>query len=166
MKPTYNAISTEGQKGFPTTFDTIGFFARSVGDVQLLADVFGIDDDRPPDKPSLEDTSIVIVKTPMWSHAGPGTIEAMQRTSEMLRKHGVKVEEVSLPAGIGDADTLDRSQRAVMNAEAKVAFLKECRMDKDNLAPSTRRRVESKSEYANEEKIASHRQRCTPACYI
>ena len=37
LKPTYNAISPEGTKTFSFTFDTFGFMARSVDDLQLLA---------------------------------------------------------------------------------------------------------------------------------
>ncbi|KAI4646636.1 hypothetical protein J4E93_004858 [Alternaria ventricosa] len=153
MKPTHNAISTEGQKIFSTTFDTIGFFARSIGDLQLLADVFCIEDDRPPERFSRKDVSVALLKTPMWSQAGSSTINAMQRTAAILRNHGVRVEEVSLPDDFGDADTLRRSQRAITNAEAKVAFLKEYRMDKANLDASICHLVENKPEHANAERM-------------
>ncbi|PTD07630.1 Glutamyl-tRNA [Fusarium culmorum] len=42
MKPTFNAISIEGQKAFAPTFDTFGFFGRSIDDLKLLADVFSL----------------------------------------------------------------------------------------------------------------------------
>lgn len=65
MKPTYNAILLEGQKTFAPTFDTLGFFARSVEDLQLLADVFALTDDGPPRDIPLEDLSVALLKTPM-----------------------------------------------------------------------------------------------------
>ncbi|KAM0376579.1 hypothetical protein ACHAPY_007124 [Fusarium culmorum] len=42
MKPTFNAISIEGQKAFAPTFDTFGFFGRSIDDLKLLADTITI----------------------------------------------------------------------------------------------------------------------------
>lgn len=64
-KPTYNAISPEGQKTFSTSFDTFGFFARSIQDLQLVADVFALKDDEPPRDLSLKEASIALIKTPI-----------------------------------------------------------------------------------------------------
>ncbi|TGO29197.1 hypothetical protein BPAE_0017g00020 [Botrytis paeoniae] len=47
MKPTYNAIPLEGQKICSISLDTLGFFSRSVEDLQLLADVFSLKDAHP-----------------------------------------------------------------------------------------------------------------------
>nr|ODN86714.1 hypothetical protein L203_03962 [Cryptococcus depauperatus CBS 7841] len=46
MKPTFSAISVEGQKAFSPSFDSFGFFARGIEDLQLLADVFALQDDK------------------------------------------------------------------------------------------------------------------------
>ena len=37
LKPTYGVVSPEGTKHFSNTFDTLGFFARSIEDLQLVA---------------------------------------------------------------------------------------------------------------------------------
>ncbi|KAI4676810.1 uncharacterized protein J4E84_009405 [Alternaria hordeiaustralica] len=152
MKPTYNAISTSGQRIVSSTFDTIGFFARSIADLQLLADVFSLPDDEHPKKVCLGDISVALVKTPMWSHAGPGTIHAMQKTAVILQNHGVQVEEVSLPDVFGDADTLTRSQNAIIDAEAALAFREEYRSHKGDLDISIRNLVENHSKHAEAEK--------------
>jgi hypothetical protein len=44
------------------------------------------------------------------------------QNAAILRNHGVKVEEVSLPDEFSNADTLKRSQRVITNAEAKITF--------------------------------------------
>lgn len=88
----------------------------------------------------------------MWSHAGPGTIHAMQKTATILQNHGIRVEEESLPDDFGDADTLTRSQNAIIGAEAAPAFLEEYRLNKDGLDISIRRLVRNHSEHGNEEK--------------
>ncbi|KAI4671958.1 uncharacterized protein J4E78_000456 [Alternaria triticimaculans] len=155
MKPTHNAISTSGQKIVSFTFDTIGFFARSMADLQLLADVFSLCDDQRPGKVCLDDISVALVKTPMWSHAGPGTMNAMEKTAAILQNHGVRVEEVSLPDVFGDADNLTRSQNAIIDAEAALAFHEEYRLHKDGLDVSIRNLVENHSKHADAEKEKS-----------
>ena len=152
MKPTYNAIPTLGQKIVSSTFDTIGFFARSIADLQLLADVFVLPDDQRPGKVCLDDVSVALVKTPMWSHAGPGTIHAMQKTAVILQNHGVRVEEVSLPDDFDDTDTLTRSQNAIIGAETALAFHEEYHSHKDDLDVSIRNLLENHFKHADAEK--------------
>ena len=47
MKPTWNAVSAEGVKLISTTLDTVGWYGRSVADLDLLADAFALQDDEP-----------------------------------------------------------------------------------------------------------------------
>ncbi|KAI4619010.1 hypothetical protein J4E83_005962 [Alternaria metachromatica] len=149
MKPTYNAISTSGQKTVSSTFDTIGFFARSIPDLQLLADVFSFPDDQRPGKVCLGDISVALVKTPMWSYAGPGTINAMHKTAAILQNHGVQAEEMSLPDGFGNADILTRSQNAIIDTETALAFREEYRSHKGDLNVSIRNLVEKHSKHTD-----------------
>ncbi|KAK1656813.1 glutamyl-tRNA amidotransferase subunit A [Colletotrichum godetiae] len=102
LKPTIDAISMEGQKIIAPTFDTIGFFARCVEDLQLLADVFGLKDDEPARDMPLEEISIALVKTPIWPAAEPGTISAMEKAATILRDKIIKVEEDNLAPEIRD----------------------------------------------------------------
>lgn len=151
LKPTYNAISTEGQKAFAPTFDTFGFFARSVEDLQLLTDVFGLEDDDPPRITPLEEVSIALIKTPMWPAAGPGTVAAMKQAAIIFEQNGIKVEEVSLPSEVSDADSVKRIQKIITNGEAQVSFLREYRVDKANLAAEIRDIVENTSNITHKE---------------
>ncbi|KAH6015922.1 hypothetical protein HBI07_073650 [Parastagonospora nodorum] len=65
MKPSHNTISMAGQARFSNTFDTTGFFARSIQDLEVLAAVFDFDDDESPNEVALEDMSVAKIKTPM-----------------------------------------------------------------------------------------------------
>ncbi|KAI4682043.1 uncharacterized protein J4E88_004931 [Alternaria novae-zelandiae] len=152
MKPTHNAISTSRQKIVSSTFDTIGFFARSIADLQLLADVFSLADDQRPGKVCLGDIAVALVKTPMWSYAGPGTINAMHKTAAILQNHGIQVEEVSVPDDFGDADTLTRLQNAIIDAETALAFYEEYCSHKSDLDLSIRNLAENHSKHADAEK--------------
>ncbi|KAL4744797.1 hypothetical protein BDW72DRAFT_199246 [Aspergillus terricola var. indicus] len=151
IKPTYNAISLEGQKTFAPTFDTLGFFARSIDDLKLLADVFAIKDDESPEGIPPQSISVALIKTPMWTQAGPSTVAAIDKADAILQKCGAKVEEVSFPPELSDAQALRRIQKVITSAEAQRSFLREYRVDKAHLAPEICAMVENTANYTNEE---------------
>jgi Asp-tRNA(Asn)/Glu-tRNA(Gln) amidotransferase A subunit family amidase len=153
MKPTHNAISTEGQKMFSPSFDTLGFMARSMQDLQLLANVFGLQDDESPRHLPVGEVSVAFIKGPMWHRAGPGTVAAMKNASAILYDYGVKVEEVSFPAEFGDEETVRETQRVVMSGEAQAAFLREYRMDKTKLNNEICDLVENNAGITNKQRI-------------
>ncbi|KAL3473889.1 amidase signature domain-containing protein [Aspergillus californicus] len=151
MKPTYNAISLEGQKTFAHTFDTLGFFARSIDDLQLLADVFAIKDDKSPEDIPPQSVSVALIKTPMWAQAGPSTVAAREKAAAILQNCGAQVEKVPFPPELSDAQALGRIQKVIMSAEAQRSFLREYRVDKAHLAPEICAMVENTANYTNEE---------------
>ncbi|KAK3899282.1 amidase signature domain-containing protein [Staphylotrichum tortipilum] len=155
MKPTHNLISTEGSKSFSPMFDTLGFFARSLEDLQLVADVFALEDDEPPTSVLLRATSVALVKTPMWSWAGPGTVAAMEKAARILRDSGVDVHEVSLPQELGDLQTLKRMQKVIMSGEARAAFLREYMVDNAQLGPEIAALVENSAKYSRKQMAES-----------
>jgi Asp-tRNA(Asn)/Glu-tRNA(Gln) amidotransferase A subunit family amidase len=145
MKPTFNAISAEGVKLVSFNIDTCGFFARSLEDLQLVADVFNLGWNSPPAAMSLSEAHVAFVKTPVWPMAGPSTIAAMQKAASILQDHGVKVEEVELPDEFCDARALKWIHKTVLSVEAQSAFLMEYRMDRDKLDANIRGLVENES---------------------
>lgn len=96
FKPTWNAITREGQKFSALTFDTIGFFTRSVDDVEALMDLFAVNDDEKSTFTDIKGSRIAVCRTIQWSLAGQGTINAMEKAIELLKAHGAQVEEISL----------------------------------------------------------------------
>lgn len=153
MKPTLNAISAEGVKVVSFNIDTCGFFARSMEDLQLVADVFALGKDDPLKTVSLKEARVAFIKTPLWPMAGPGTIAAMEKAAKILEKHGVKVEEVDLPSEFGDAQSLKRTHKTVLNVEAQASFLIEYRMDRTKLDPKIRGLVENISNFTVKETV-------------
>lgn len=151
MKPTFGAISAEGQKAFAPTFDTFGFFARSLDDLQLLADVFGLQDDDQPKETVPQEISIAVMTTPMWPSAGPGTRSAIKKAVEVLHDNQVKNEEVPFPPEVANAEMLKRVQKVITLSEARICFLKEYRMDKTNLATEICDIVENTNNFTHEE---------------
>ena len=82
------------------TCDTLGLYARSVGDLELLAKVFQLADDEPvPAIPfSLKGVKIAFCKLPVWEKAGLGTQKAFEKAQELLKESGAPVEKLGLPA--------------------------------------------------------------------
>ncbi|GKU08423.1 amidase [Fusarium langsethiae] len=160
MKPTFSAISVEGQKTFAPTFDTFGFFGCSVDDLELLADVLCLKDDEAPIDTPLNDISVAIIKTPMWSAAGPGTVSAIDKTIAILRSNGINVEEVTFPAEVNDADELKRVQRFIILGEGQASFLREYRLDKAKLSNEIRDMVENTSHLTNAAKTEATYKYC------
>ncbi|KAF0637596.1 hypothetical protein FPSE5266_08375 [Fusarium pseudograminearum] len=96
FKPTWHSITREGQKFCSPTVDTIGFFARSVADFELIADAFSLHDDEESSFKELAGSKFAVCKPVQWHMAGEGTISAMAKAVELLRAAGAQVEELDL----------------------------------------------------------------------
>ncbi len=104
------------------TCDTLGLYARSVADLQLLASVFKLADDEPvPSSPfKIEGAKIAFVKTHVWPKAGPGTKQAWEKAKALLEGKGAKVEEVELP---DDFQKIKDWHARVLAGEGMTSFL-------------------------------------------
>ncbi|KAJ4252733.1 hypothetical protein NW762_010639 [Fusarium torreyae] len=132
FKPTWNSISREGQKVFSLILDTIGFYARNVPDLNLLADVFALEDDQPPDPDyAIQKGKFAICRTMVWQQAGPGLTKVMDKAVELLRSSGATVEEIEFPEHLQD---LPEWHSIVFNSDGRTAFLPEYRFDKSQIA--------------------------------
>ncbi|RYC65852.1 hypothetical protein CHU98_g350 [Xylaria longipes] len=133
LKPTWNAISREGQKFYSLTLDTIGFFARCVEDLELMADLFGLEDDQAPKNNfEVKGAKFAVVKTVVWPEAGRGTISALETGTQLLKNHGAEVEEIELPS---EFDQVPGWHHTLLHGEGRVTFLPEYRLSKDKLSP-------------------------------
>lgn len=141
MKPTWNAISPEGQKVFASLLDTFGFLARSVEDLQLLADVFALRDDEPDSPIQLRHCKFAVIKTVVWPKAGPGTRAAMDLAVELLQHAGASVEEVMLSS---EFDDLPLWQDQVLTGEGGVSFYREYYSSRQQLSEGLVELVEDK----------------------
>ncbi|KAM0327154.1 hypothetical protein ACHAQA_006285 [Verticillium albo-atrum] len=132
LKPTWNAISREGQKIYSLILDTLGMYARSVADLELLADVFALEDDVPPPADfEVKGARFAVCRTMVWPQAGPGTVKALENAAALLRAKGAEVEEISFPESLED---LPKWHATVLNSDGRTAFLPEYRAAKDRIA--------------------------------
>ena len=114
------------------TLDTCGFFTRAVEDLELLFNVFKVQDDEPiPDSLfELADAEIGFCKTHNWHKAGPGTQRAMEDAKAILERHGAQVEDVEPPTGF---DKVLDWHATVLKTEGKSSFLGHYLIDKSKL---------------------------------
>ncbi|CBF87407.1 amidase [Aspergillus nidulans FGSC A4] len=153
FKPTWGAVSREGQKVYSLTLDTLGIFARGVGDLKLVAGVLGIKDDQKPRKAeSLKGEKFGLVKGPVWGLAGPGTINAMEKARCLLQAHGAIVEDVELPP---EFDNMPDWHAKIMAADGRTTFLSEYRMDKNKLQDFLVNQVENINGWTHAQEIAA-----------
>ncbi|KAL4875888.1 amidase signature domain-containing protein [Aspergillus karnatakaensis] len=152
LKPTWGAISREGQKIYSVILDTLGIYGRSVEDLEILAEVLGVKDDVVSGFEGVSGAKFGVVKGPVWKKAGSGTIAAMDKAKTLLESHGAIVEEVELPA---EFDNMPDWHAKIMAGDGRVAFLSEYRVDKTRIHESLVGHVEGVKGYSRAEELAA-----------
>ncbi|OBT93436.1 hypothetical protein VE01_08701 [Pseudogymnoascus verrucosus] len=141
-KPTWGAVSLAGVSSVSPTCDTIGFFARNVADLQLLATAYRIEDLEPVLETPLElkGARIAFCKTPVWEKAEKGTIDAFTEAKELLRARGAEVVDLDLPAAFAEVGEWARTIHA---GEGRSSFLGYYLQDKEKLDSVIQGQVEN-----------------------
>ncbi|KAI4924753.1 hypothetical protein J4E85_007870 [Alternaria conjuncta] len=153
LKPTWNSITREGQKIYSLILDTLGLYARSVADLELLADTFAIHDDAPPPTGfTVKGAKFALLKTMVWPSVGPGTSAALDKAVSLLRAHGAEVEEISLPDDLND---LPAWHAAVLNSDGRTAFLPEYTVAKDKISEQLVGHVENSGNISRKAQLES-----------
>lgn len=154
FKPTWNSISREGQKIYSLILDTLGLYSRSVQDLEMLADVFALQDDEAPFQQTggrfeVKGAKFALIKTVVWDdNVQPSTAAAMIKAAEILRAHGADVEEIELPE---DLRELPHWHSILLDADGRTSFRPEYRMAKDLLHPQMVGQVENASKHSHAE---------------
>jgi Asp-tRNA(Asn)/Glu-tRNA(Gln) amidotransferase A subunit family amidase len=139
FKPTYGTVSTEGVKRYANTLDTLGWYARSVDDIALLARVFEVVDNRVLATPSPQTLRIGVCRTPYWDAGLPATHAALTEATRQLIDAGAAVTDLTLGP---DFSALDDLRRTIMWAEGRVSFLNLRQAVPDRISPSMRKSME------------------------
>ncbi|CAK4033629.1 related to glu asp-tRNA amidotransferase subunit A [Lecanosticta acicola] len=150
LKPTWNAISREGQKIYSLDFDTIGLYARSVEDLELLGGVFGLKDDEipAPITAGVKGLKFAFLKTMLWDHAGSGTRRAFEKGKQQLETAGAEVEEIEFPP---DFTKLPEWHTCVLYSEGRVMFRPDYLKAKDKLGRFLQSHVEEAHGYSRKD---------------
>ena len=95
FKPSFGRVSREGVKIYAQSFDTVGWYGRSVDDVALLASVLGIDEalhstDRPGHR------RIAITSGPYRDRLASESLMALALSKQRLKTQGHSVQSIEL----------------------------------------------------------------------
>ncbi|CAF3513433.1 unnamed protein product [Fusarium graminearum] len=152
FKPTWNAVSREGQKIYALMYDTLGWYGRCVEDIILLADVFALEDDEDEEScfQGIEGARFAICKTIVWPMAGPSTQKAISRAEDLLRSHGAIVEELDLPS---EFDNLPEWYRIGLHTEGRATFLPEYRVGKNHMGQVLIEHVENVDNFSRKTQL-------------
>lgn len=154
-RPTWGAVSREGIAQWSFTLDTCGFFSRSIDDLNLLLNVFRIQDDEPtPEVPfDLRGAKVGFCKTHNWPKAGRGTQNAMEKAKEILNRHGAVIEDVELPNDFGRV--LDW-HATVLNMEGRSSFLGQYLTDASLLHDDIAGYVENRKHVSHKDQLEAY----------
>jgi Asp-tRNA(Asn)/Glu-tRNA(Gln) amidotransferase A subunit family amidase len=122
LKPTWGAVTREGAKLLSAMCDTIGWYGRSVADLELVARAFRLRDLAAQPPVTLRGLRVAMCRPPYWSHAEPSAQQALVTAAERLQEAGAAVDELELPPRFGG---LDGAQRTIARGEGGAAFLPE-----------------------------------------
>jgi Asp-tRNA(Asn)/Glu-tRNA(Gln) amidotransferase A subunit family amidase len=95
LKPTHGAIDTDGVKRLSARLDTLGLFARTIDDLELLLDALT---DAPAAPAAGGPPAFALARTPWWERADDGGRRAVESTAARLADAGAPVRSLELPA--------------------------------------------------------------------
>ncbi len=143
-KPSFGLISRHRVLGISRTLDTIGAFARSLGDVALLAECMMAYDDRDPDmvnraRPTVSAAAdetpplaprLAFVRTHIWDQANGECQEALAELKDAL---GDRVADIDLGPTFA---TVNDTFQTICAVETAASLAREYDGGKDKLTPS------------------------------
>ncbi|KAA0980185.1 amidase [Pseudomonas sp. ANT_H12B] len=132
FKPSLGLVSLEGVKPLAPSFDTVGWYGRSVRDLHLVARVLIPGFQMPDVEPS--PLQLGFCRTSRWDQVEPEVAHALEQAVEQLRNAGHHVEQVLLPeefAGVFDDHQL------INDCEGARSLAKEFHQHRSQLSPST-----------------------------
>ncbi|KAF5974626.1 amidase [Fusarium coicis] len=153
FKPTWGAITREGQKFCAPTVDTIGFFSRSISDFEILSDVFALHDDEKSTFEDIKGSKFAVYRTSKWDFAGEGTIAAMDKAVELLKAHGAEVEELDLGTDFGQVIDWHLT---LVRLEGATSLWPEYYQDKDKLDPVLAKGVQEKHKISRKTQLDAY----------
>ncbi|WLI10150.1 MULTISPECIES: amidase [Pseudomonas] len=132
FKPSLGLVSLEGVKPLAPSFDTVGWYGRSVRDLHLVARVL-IPGFVTPDV-ERRPLQLGFCRTSRWDQVEPEVARALEQAVDQLRSAGHHVSEVRLPnefAGVFDDHQL------INDCEGARSLAKEFQQHRAQLSPST-----------------------------
>jgi Asp-tRNA(Asn)/Glu-tRNA(Gln) amidotransferase A subunit family amidase len=132
FKPSLGLVSLEGVKPLAPSFDTVGWYGRSVRDLHLVARVlipgFVVPDvERRP-------LQLGFCRTSRWDQVDPEVARALEQAVDQLRSANHHVSEVRLP---DEFDGVFDDHQLINDCEGARSLAKEFQRHRAQLSPST-----------------------------
>ncbi|MBG9388289.1 amidase [Caenimonas aquaedulcis] len=135
FKPGFDLLPTSGMKAFSWSLDTVGLFARTVGEVAEFAQAVSGGRIAAPLPASLRRWSVGVPRAYPWGEISQSGQQAMGRAISALRAAGANVVSCDLPAWVGEAFT---AHDAIQGWEASRALRREMEEHAAMLSPLLR----------------------------
>lgn len=136
FKPTHGLVGLDGVKVVAPSLDTVGWFAREVDDLRLVAEAFRIPGaDTAARRDDVRGLRIGLCRTPHWEIAAPCVRTALSDAGDRLAAAGAVVEDFELEGAFAGLNGL---KDVVMHGEGRVAFLADLLGHGDALSPEIR----------------------------
>jgi amidase len=139
-KPSYGTINATGVKPLATSFDTVGFLARSVDDCALAVAVLSGDAPERRTVTATKPARIGLLRGPDWPAAGADTKRVLQAAADQVARAGARVEEVVLPAVF---DAFSDTHSMALRFEAVQIFAFERTRHPDKLSRTMREELDA-----------------------
>jgi Asp-tRNA(Asn)/Glu-tRNA(Gln) amidotransferase A subunit family amidase len=115
IKPTFGTVRMEGIKLFSQSLDTLGWFARSADDMELMRCAMAGTAFEPLQAPASTALRLGICRTHEWPAVDDGGAAAFEEALKLAGSAGVRMRDIALPASLAG---LAGAQKTVMAWEA------------------------------------------------
>ena len=141
FKPSAGLVSREGVKLYAISFDTVGWYGRSVADIGLLAEVYGITETLTALPVPGQSLNIALTHGPYRDQLDAASLSALAIAGQRLEAAGHRVQVIELPQGF---DQLDLYHRTILHREGAAAFRNLARRHGADLHDDFHHRVENR----------------------
>ena len=152
FKPTWGAVSREGARIYSVTFDTIGWYGRSVADLDLMAEVYGIGEDHRP-AASMQGLRVAFCRSPEWGATETPMRDAFAHAARLLTEAGATVTQLELPEAFS---SLTAAHKVILFREGRASFLSLYRAHRNLLHDEFQHRVENRDNFTDQDLIAAY----------
>ena len=139
FKPSYGWTDFTGIKPLSPSFDTLGYYVRSLDDLPIVHDVLGTQQ-LPGANGEATRPSVALCRTPAWHQAEPPAQALLEDVAKRISAAGAPVRDLDLPppfARVYDAHT------TIMQYEMARHLAREAAEHWDMLSPPTRAFIEA-----------------------
>jgi Asp-tRNA(Asn)/Glu-tRNA(Gln) amidotransferase A subunit family amidase len=158
FKPSFGLVALEGVKPLAPSFDTVGWYGRSVRDLDLMAQVLIPGFPERPRKIHLQNFGFC--RTARWDQVDEEVAESIEVAIESLRLAGHLVTEVRLPDEF--SEVFD-DHLLINDCEGARSFSKELQMHPDKLSLELLAMIERAGSTTWEQESAAKRRLATLA---